>query len=97
MPRCGISMRRGPRTERGEDHHPELHLIPIVLQVALGQRDDVTIFGDDYATGDGTCVRDYIHVSDLSQAHILAMTGDRTGKPCLQSGQRAGLQCEAGD
>ena len=61
-------------TERcGEDHHPELHLIPLVLQVALGQRDGITIFGDDYATPDGTCVRDYIHVSDLAQAHILAL------------------------
>jgi UDP-glucose 4-epimerase len=58
---------------RGEDHHPELHLIPIVLQVALGQRPDVTIFGDDYPTPDGTCVRDYIHVIDLTQAHVLAL------------------------
>ncbi len=63
----------GATAERGEDHHPELHLIPIVLQVALGQRDDVTIFGDDYATPDGTCVRDYIHVVDLAQAHVLAL------------------------
>jgi UDP-glucose 4-epimerase len=63
----------GATAERGEDHHPELHLIPIVLQVALGQRESVTIFGDDYPTPDGTCVRDYIHISDLAQAHILAM------------------------
>jgi UDP-glucose 4-epimerase len=63
----------GATVERGEDHHPELHLIPIVLQVALGQRESVTIFGDDYPTPDGMCVRDYIHVSDLAQAHILAM------------------------
>ena len=63
----------GATPERGEDHDPELHLIPIVLQVALGQREDVTIFGDDYDTPDGTCVRDYIHVSDLAQAHILAL------------------------
>jgi UDP-glucose 4-epimerase len=63
----------GATAERGEDHHPELHLIPIVLQVALGQRESVTIFGEDYPTPDGTCVRDYIHVSDLAQAHILAM------------------------
>ena len=63
----------GATPERGEDHDPELHLIPIVLQVALGQRKDVTIFGDDYDTPDGTCVRDYIHVSDLAQAHILAL------------------------
>jgi UDP-glucose 4-epimerase len=63
----------GATAERGEDHHPELHLIPIVLQVALGQRESVTIFGNDYPTPDGTCVRDYIHVVDLAQAHILAM------------------------
>lgn len=63
----------GATAERGEDHHPELHLIPIVLQVALGQRESVTIFGSDYPTPDGTCVRDYIHVADLAQAHILAM------------------------
>jgi UDP-glucose 4-epimerase len=63
----------GASAERGEDHHPELHLIPIVLQVALGQRPDVTIFGDDYPTPDGTCIRDYIHVVDLAQAHVLAL------------------------
>jgi UDP-glucose 4-epimerase len=63
----------GATAERGEDHHPELHLIPIVLQVALEQRSDVTIFGDDYPTPDGTCIRDYIHVEDLAQAHVLAL------------------------
>lgn len=62
-----------PTGERGEDHDPETHLIPLTLQVALGQREAVTIFGDDYPTRDGTCVRDYIHVSDLAQAHILAL------------------------
>ena len=63
----------GASTKRGEDHNPELHLIPIVLGVALGKRDKVMIFGDDYPTPDGTCVRDYIHVIDLAQAHILAL------------------------
>ncbi|MDQ4077222.1 MAG: UDP-glucose 4-epimerase GalE [Chloroflexota bacterium] len=63
----------GASAERGEDHDPELHLIPIVLEVALGKRDKVVIFGDDYPTRDGTCVRDYIHVLDLAQAHILAL------------------------
>ncbi len=58
---------------RGEDHTPETHLIPLVLQVALGQRDQIKIFGDDYDTPDGTCVRDYIHVADLAQAHALAL------------------------
>ncbi|ACD51634.1 UDP-glucose 4-epimerase GalE [Clostridium botulinum] len=57
----------------GEDHNPETHLIPIVLQVALGKRDFITIYGEDYDTEDGTCVRDYIHVEDLIEAHILAM------------------------
>ncbi|WP_022834791.1 UDP-glucose 4-epimerase GalE [Salisaeta longa] len=57
----------------GEDHDPETHLIPIVLEVALGQRDGLSIFGDDYDTPDGTCVRDYIHVLDLADAHIRAL------------------------
>ena len=56
----------------GEDHSPESHLIPLVLQVPLGRRPHITIFGDDYATPDGTCIRDYIHVTDLASAHILA-------------------------
>ena len=63
----------GATETRGEDHTPETHLIPLVLQVALGQREKITIFGDDYETPDGTCVRDYIHVVDLAEAHILAM------------------------
>jgi UDP-glucose-4-epimerase GalE len=57
----------------GEDHDPESHLIPIVLQVALGQRPSVTMFGDDYETPDGTCIRDYIHVDDLATAHWSAL------------------------
>lgn len=63
----------GASVERGEDHTPELHLIPLVLQVALGRREQIYMFGDDYDTPDGTCVRDYIHVIDLAQAHILAL------------------------
>ena len=62
-----------PQGDLGEDHHPESHLIPIVLQVALGQRDKLTIFGDDYPTPDGTCIRDYIHVDDLGHAHVRAL------------------------
>jgi UDP-glucose 4-epimerase len=70
----------GDTPDRGEDHDPEFHIIPIVLQVALGQREKLTVFGNDYATKDGTCVRDYIHVLDLAQAHILAMESlDRLG------------------
>lgn len=57
----------------GEDHSPETHLIPIVLQCALGKRDHVGVYGDDYPTADGTCVRDYIHVRDLANAHLLAL------------------------
>ena len=57
----------------GEDHDPETHLVPIILQVALGQRDHLTIFGDDYDTPDGTCIRDYVQVEDLAAAHILAL------------------------
>lgn len=57
----------------GESHNPETHLIPLVLQVALGQRESIKIFGDDYPTPDGTCIRDYIHVSDLAEAHKLAL------------------------
>jgi UDP-glucose 4-epimerase len=65
--------------DHGEDHRPESHLIPLVLQVALGRRESVSMFGNDYPTPDGTCVRDYIHVEDLAQAHLLAMhaLGDR--------------------
>ncbi|MFD0682073.1 MULTISPECIES: UDP-glucose 4-epimerase GalE [unclassified Paenibacillus] len=63
----------------GEDHAPETHLIPIILQVALGQRPHISIYGEDYATLDGTCVRDYIHVTDLSDAHILAVAKLRNG------------------
>jgi UDP-glucose 4-epimerase len=62
----------GATEERGEDHHPESHLIPMVLQVAAGKRESVSIFGTDYPTADGTCVRDYIHVEDLASAHLLA-------------------------
>jgi len=62
-----------PSGEIGEDHCPETHLIPIILQVALGKRDKISIYGDDYPTPDGTCIRDYIHVMDLADAHILAM------------------------
>lgn len=63
----------GASATRGEHHDPETHLIPIVLQVALVQRQKIVLFGDDYATRDGSCVRDYIHVIDLAQAHILAL------------------------
>jgi UDP-glucose 4-epimerase len=63
----------------GEDHSPETHLIPIVLQAALGQRPHISVFGEDYETPDGTCIRDYIHVSDLADAHVLAVDRLRGG------------------
>ncbi len=65
--------------EIGEDHNPETHLIPLILQVPLGKREFISIFGDDYDTHDGTCIRDYIHVTDLADAHILAVQKLREG------------------
>ena len=62
-----------PSGKIGEDHHPESHLIPIIIQAAMGKRDYIGIYGDDYPTPDGTCIRDYIHVTDLANAHILAL------------------------
>ncbi|GAA1042047.1 UDP-glucose 4-epimerase GalE [Streptomyces murinus] len=64
----------------GERHDPESHLIPLVLQVAQGRRDAISVYGDDYPTPDGTCVRDYIHVADLADAHLLALTAARPGE-----------------
>jgi len=68
-----------PDGEIGEDHNPETHLIPLVLDSALGHRHSVTVFGNDYDTPDGTCIRDYIHVSDLADAHILALNALENG------------------
>jgi UDP-glucose 4-epimerase len=63
----------------GEDHDPEIHLIPITLQVALGRREAVQIFGVDYPTRDGSCVRDYVHVEDLADAHVRALESQELG------------------
>ena len=80
-----------PSGEIGEDHVPESHIIPLVLQVALGQRDKITIYGDDYPTPDGTCVRDYVHVCDLADAHLRALERLEPGKGiCLNLGTGRG-------
>jgi UDP-glucose 4-epimerase len=68
----------GASEQFGEDHRIETHLIPNVLKVALGQKTHVEIYGTDYETPDGTCIRDYIHILDLSQAHILALSADKS-------------------
>jgi len=81
----------GATAERGEDHHPETHLIPLLLQVALGKREQAVIFGDDYPTRDGTCVRDYIHVSDLAAAHILALRALDRGSRAYNLGNGRGF------
>ena len=65
----------GATEKYGEDHRIETHLIPNILKVALGQREAVDIYGTDYPTPDGSCIRDYIHILDLAQAHILALKG----------------------
>ena len=81
----------GATLTRGEDHDPEFHLIPIVLQVALGKREKALIFGADYPTRDGTCLRDYIHVADLAQAHILALSALEGGSRFYNLGNGEGF------
>ena len=80
-----------PDGELGERHVPETHLIPLILQAASGRRADIKVFGDDYATEDGTCVRDYIHINDLCEAHSLALqkmiNSDRSARYNLGNGQ----------
>lgn len=74
----------GGAPDLGEDHEPETHLIPIALQVALGQRKSISIYGTDWPTSDGTCVRDYIHIADLADAHLRALDRLRSGGASLQ-------------
>ncbi len=76
----------GATALHGEDHHPETHLVPLVIQAAKGERKSISIFGEDYDTPDGTCVRDYIHVLDLAQAHLLALQSDYCGALNLGTG-----------
>lgn len=76
----------GATARYGEDHRPETHLLPLILQTALGQREAIYIFGEDYETPDGTCIRDYIHISDLAEAHWLALRKPESGFFNLGSG-----------
>ncbi len=71
-----------PQGRLGEDHQPETHLIPLILQTALGHRESISVFGTDYETADGTCIRDYIHVSDLASAHVLGLKHLLAGGDC---------------
>ena len=95
---CGIkyvSLRyfnaAGATATLGEDHRPETHLIPLVLQVALGQRPALDLYGTDYPTPDGTCVRDYIHVQDLARAHLLALARSELGSGVYNLGNGRGF------
>jgi UDP-glucose 4-epimerase len=82
----------GAMAGRGEAHEPETHLIPLVLDVALGRRDKINIYGNDYPTPDGTCIRDYIHIEDLAQAHLLALEAlGRGGQHIFNLGNGAGF------
>jgi UDP-glucose 4-epimerase len=74
----------GATQRNGEDHHPETHLVPLVLRVAAGEASHVQIYGQDYPTPDGTCIRDYVHVRDLAAAHLLALEATGEGDPSLE-------------
>ena len=86
--RC-ISLRyfnvAGATTRNGEDHQPETHLIPLVLRVAAGESERVQIYGEDYSTPDGSCIRDFIHVTDLASAHLLALEATLDGEPSFET------------
>ncbi len=88
---CGAD----PEGELGENHEPESHLIPLILQAASGRKAAITIFGRDYSTDDGTCVRDYIHVQDLCSGHLLAMgsmfNNQLAGAHCFNLGNGSGF------
>ena len=82
-----------PECEAGEDHDPETHLIPLVLDAAIGARPDITIYGDDYETTDGTCIRDFVHVGDIADAHVLALKKLQSGsmRPAYNLGTGKGV------
>ncbi|MBE7210928.1 MAG: UDP-glucose 4-epimerase GalE [Gluconacetobacter diazotrophicus] len=79
-----------PQGRSGEDHRPETHLIPLVIDAALGTRPEIQVFGNDYPTPDGTCIRDYVHVSDLAQAHLAALGALDTGSVTYNLGNGTG-------
>jgi UDP-glucose 4-epimerase len=79
-----------PAGRLGEDHRPESHLVPLVIDAALGRRSALDVFGDDYPTADGTCIRDYVHVSDLASAHLLALEALNKGPVVWNLGNGAG-------
>jgi UDP-glucose 4-epimerase len=81
VPTGWFSIQTPPLNQLGEEHDPETHLIPLVLFAAMGRRSDVKLFGQDYPTPDGTCIRDYVHVSDLADAHVAAVAWLSDGKP----------------
>jgi UDP-glucose 4-epimerase len=84
----------GASAQRGEDHDPETHIIPLVLQVALGRRPGIQVFGGDYPTPDGTCIRDYIHVLDLADAHLLALEALERGSCTYNLGNGQGFSVQ---
>ena len=79
-----------PAGRYGEDHRPETHLVPLVIGAALGRRGQLDVYGDDYATPDGTCLRDYVHVTDLADAHLLALDRLMTGSITVNLGSGTG-------
>lgn len=88
---CGAIVDSQGRAIRGEAHTPETHLIPLTLQVPAGKRDSIKIFGTDYATADGSCVRDYVHIADLASAHVLALAAlDERGEMTYNLGNGQG-------
>lgn len=88
---CGSMVDSSGKSIRGEAHQPETHLIPLTLQVPLGQRSEIKIYGDDYPTQDGTCIRDYVHVEDLASAHVLALEAiDERGEMTYNLGNGRG-------
>jgi UDP-glucose 4-epimerase len=80
---CGAMLNGNGKALRGEAHQPETHLIPLTLQVPLGQREKIFVFGDDYPTHDGSCIRDYIHIEDLASAHVMALEALEAGRESM--------------